>query len=164
MPILFAISFGKVAFQQHRLQNITCQHVLDVALARITLRFDADNPVLSWEVRVRYVIAIVLLSTGALAQDGHFGHGHQYWHQDFYQHLVTPETKVSCCNLTDCRPTSGRTVGTHYEVKVDGAWITVLPNKVVKTSAPDHGYHVCAPLNFSGKPEHLYCVVLPPES
>jgi len=116
------------------------------------------------EVRVRYVLAIVLLSTGALAQDGHFGHGHQYWHQDFYQHLVTPETKVSCCNLADCRPTSGRSVGDHYEVKIDGTWVAVLPSKVVKTSAPDMGFHVCAPLNFSGKPEHVYCVVLPPES
>jgi len=55
-------------------------------------------------------------------------------------------------------------VGDHYEVKIDGSWIAVLPNKVVKTSAPDQGFHVCAPHNFSGKPEHVYCVVLPPES
>ena len=119
---------------------------------------------------MRYLLAAVLLSIGALvstgasAQEGHFGHGHDYWHGDFYQKLVTPETKVSCCNLADCRPTSGRQVGDHYEVKVDGNWVAVLPNKVVKTSAPDQGFHVCAPRNFSGKPEHLYCVVLPPES
>jgi hypothetical protein len=113
---------------------------------------------------VRFVLAALLLTTGALAQEGHIGHGHHYWHQDFYQTLVTPDTKVSCCNLTDCRPTSGRMVKDHYEVKVDGNWVMVPPGKIVKKSAPDLGYHVCAPRNFSGKPEHLYCVVLPPES
>jgi hypothetical protein len=112
---------------------------------------------------VRYVLAAVLLSTGALAQEGHIGHGHDKWHQDFYQHLVRPGSRVSCCNLLDCRPTSGRVVGDHYEVKVDGAWVAVPPDKVVKRSAPDMGFHVCAPRNFSGKPEHLYCVVLPPD-
>ena len=55
-------------------------------------------------------------------------------------------------------------VGDHYDVKVNGAWVVVPPDKVVKRSAPDMGFHVCAPNNFSGKPEHLYCVVLPPET
>jgi hypothetical protein len=114
---------------------------------------------------VRYLLAVVLLlSTGALAQEGHLGQGHQTWHQEFYQYLVTPDTRVSCCNLADCRPTSGRMVGDHYEVKVNGSWVSVPPSKVVKKSAPDLGFHVCAPLNFSGRPEQLYCVVLPPES
>ena len=31
-------------------------------------------------------------------------------------------------------------------------------------TAPDGGYHVCAPLNFRGTPEELYCVILAPES
>jgi hypothetical protein len=85
---------------------------------------------------VRYLLATVLLClcSSAFAQDGHFGHGHDQWHGDFYQRLVTPETKVSCCNLADCRPTSGRQVGDHYEVKVDGTWVPVLPSKVVKST------------------------------
>jgi hypothetical protein len=116
------------------------------------------------EVRVRYVLAAVLLSTGALAQEGYIGHDHHKWHQDFYQHLMRPDTRISCCSLSDCRPTSGRMVGDHYEIKVNGAWIVVPPDKVVKRRAPDMGFHVCAPKNFSGKPEHLYCVVLPPET
>lgn len=107
--------------------------------------------------------ALLALTLPAAAQDGQHGQSHDTWHGDFYQKLVTPETKVSCCNLADCRPTSGRAVGDHYEVKIDGSWITVLPSKVVKTSAPDQGFHVCAPHNFSGKPEHVYCVVLPPD-
>ena len=114
---------------------------------------------------MRIIFAVVLFTTSVIAQDdGHFGHGHDQWHGDFYQKLVTPETKVSCCNLADCRPTSGRQVNDHYEVKINGSWVAVLPSKVVKIGAPDWGFHVCAPHNFSGKPEHVYCVVLPPEN
>ena len=40
-----------------------------------------------------------------------------------------PDTKGPCCNLTDCRPTSGRQVDGHYEVKVNGAWVSFLPAK-----------------------------------
>lgn len=116
-----------------------------------------------WAVILSLVISAVGMALSASAQEGHIGQGHDEWHQDFYQKLVTPETKVSCCSLADCRPTSGRSVGDHYEVKVNGAWVTVLPGKVVKVSAPDGGYHVCAPQVFDGAPEHLYCVVLPPE-
>ena len=66
----------------------------------------------------------------ARAQEGHLGHDHEKWHQSFYQTLVRPDTKTSCCNLTDCRPTSGRQVDDHYEVmhaRWDGArslWVT----------------------------------------
>jgi len=117
------------------------------------------------EARVRIMLAALLISTtAAWGQEGHIGHGHSTWHKDFYQYLVTPDTNISCCNLSDCRPTSGRAMGDHYEVKINGEWIAVLPSKVVKKSAPDQGFHVCAPLNFSGRPEHVYCVVLPPET
>ena len=109
------------------------------------------------------ILLVAISALAARAQDGHIGQGHDTWHESFYQRLVTPDTKVSCCNLADCRPTSLRQVGDHYEVKVDGAWVSVPADKVVKVSAPDGGAHVCAPKAFSGKPEHLYCVVLPPE-
>ncbi len=99
----------------------------------------------------------------AAAQDGHLGHGHGKWHQSFYQTLVRPDTKTSCCNLTDCRPTSGRQVDDHYEVKINGAWISVPADKILKRSAPDLGFHVCAPFNFSGQSQQIYCVVVPPE-
>ena len=101
---------------------------------------------------------------GAWAQDGHLGHGHDNWHKGFYDTLQRPDTKGSCCNLTDCKPTQGRVVDDHYEVKVNGAWISVPAYKIVKKSAPDMGFHVCAPVRFDGKPENLYCVVLPPET
>jgi hypothetical protein len=112
---------------------------------------------------IHHLLAFLLAAGLATAQEGHFGQGHDRLHQDFYNRLVTPETRVSCCNMADCRPTSGRMRGDHYEVKVNGEWVRVLPNKVVKVAAPDQGFHVCAPRNFIGNPEHLYCVVLPPE-
>jgi hypothetical protein len=51
----------------------------------------------------------------------------------------------------------------HYEVMVNGAWISVPVDKIIPTSAPDGGYHVCAPITFQGKPNDLYCVVIAPE-
>lgn len=112
---------------------------------------------------MRYILLSLLLSVPVHAQEGFQGQGHEQWHEDFYQKLVTPETKVSCCNIADCRPTQGRTTGQHYEVMINGLWVEVLPNKIVKVSAPDGGFHVCAPISFSGLPEHVYCVVLPAE-
>jgi len=125
---------------------------------------------------VRIIIAlIVLLALPAWAEDshqhhaqndghdGHLGQGHAAWHDAFYKKLLRPDTKTSCCNLTDCRPTSGRMVDGHYEVKVNGAWVSVPQDKIIPTSAPDGGYHVCAPINFKGTADELYCVVLAPE-
>lgn len=97
------------------------------------------------------------------SHDGHLGQGHAAWHDAFYKKLLRPDTKTSCCNLTDCRPTSGRMLNGNYEVKVNGAWISVPSDKIIPTSAPDGGYHVCAPINFQGKPNDLYCVVIAPE-
>ena len=62
---------------------------------------------------IKIVVLALLLaaSSPASGQDGHFGRGHDYWHQNYYSQLVTPDTKVSCCSDADCRPTSGRAVG-----------------------------------------------------
>ena len=54
-------------------------------------------------------------------QEGFVGSGHAKWHDTFYNKLLRPDTKTSCCNMTDCRPTSGRMVEGHYEIKVNGA-------------------------------------------
>ena len=96
-------------------------------------------------------------------QEGFVGSGHAKWHDTFYKNLLRPDTKTSCCNMTDCRPTSGRISQGHYEIKVNGAWISVPQDKILQTAAPDGGYHVCAPLNFKGTPGELYCVVVAPE-
>lgn len=109
------------------------------------------------------IVLVVFWFNAAAAQEGYLGHDHDKWHRGFYQTLLRPDTKTPCCNLTDCRPTSGKRVNDHYEVKVNGAWVSVPPDKTLRQSAPDLGFHVCAPFKFNGQPDHLYCVVVPPE-
>jgi hypothetical protein len=118
---------------------------------------------MSFVMRLGVVLA-AFWCDAAVAQEGYFGHDHDKWHRGFYQTLERPDTKSPCCNLTDCRPTSGRQVDDPYEVKVNFAWVSVPPIKILKQSAPDLGFHVCAPFKFDGRPDHLYCVVVPPES
>src|SRR5262245_6625849 len=85
------------------------------------------NPV---EVVVRSgIVPVVFWFNAAVAQEGYFGHDHDKWHHGFYQTLERPDTKSPCCNLTDCRPTSGRQVDDHYEVKVNGAGYLFFPAK-----------------------------------
>jgi hypothetical protein len=123
----------------------------------------SGGPAMSFVMKLGAVLA-VLWFDAAVAQEGYRGHDHDKWHRGLYQTLERPDTKSPCCNLTDCRPTSGREVDGHYEVKVNGAWVSVPPGKILKRSAPDLGFHVCAPFKFDGRPDHLYCVVVPPET
>jgi hypothetical protein len=112
----------------------------------------------------RGIVVLLLGLCSAEAQEGYFGRGHEKWHDGFYKSLERPDTKSPCCSLTDCRPTSGRQVDGHYEVKVNGAWVSVPASKILKQSAPDLGFHVCTPFKFDGSPDRLYCVVVPPET
>ena len=103
------------------------------------------------------------LCVSAAAQEGHFGVGHDRWHQDFYSTLKRNDSKGPCCSLIDCRPTQSRMIGDHYEVKVDGAWMPVPSDKINNVIAPDGGAHVCAPPQEGPFKGVLFCVVLPPD-
>jgi hypothetical protein len=105
----------------------------------------------------------LFLCVSAAAQDGHHGAGHDSWHQSFYSKLRRNDGQGSCCNLMDCRPTQSRTVGDHYEVKVDGEWVPVPNDKINNVVAPDGGAHVCAPEQVDGHKGELHCVILPSE-
>lgn len=94
-------------------------------------------------------------------EDGHFGKGHQPWHEEYYSKLQRPDGMGSCCNMTDCRPTQLRFVGDHYEVKMDGVWVTVPWAVIVKSGAPDGEAHICAPPQQGALKGKIYCVVLP---
>jgi len=111
-----------------------------------------------------FAAAAVALSTLSFAQDGHHGAGHDAWHENFYSTLIRKDTKTSCCNLLDCRPTESRMVGDHYEVKVDGDWLPVPKEAIQNVTAPDGGTHVCAPRQSGRNKGTIYCVVLPPET
>ena len=107
--------------------------------------------------------AAVVLSTLSFAQEGYHGAGHDDWHEGFYSKLIRKDTKTSCCNLSDCRPTLSRMVGDHYEVMVDGEWLPVPKEAIQNVAAPDGGTHVCAPRQNGRNKGTIYCVVLPPE-
>ncbi len=110
------------------------------------------------------VMVIASLPTVSFGQDGHHGVGHDSWHENFYSTLIRKDTKTSCCNLSDCRPTQSRMVKDHYEVKVDGAWLQVPKEAIQNVAAPDGGAHVCAPAQIGAAKGKIYCVVLPPET
>jgi hypothetical protein len=109
-------------------------------------------------------VMVLLLPKASSGQEGHHGVGHESWHENFYSKLVRKDTKTSCCNLSDCRPTEARMVDDHYEVKVDGAWLPVPKEAIQNISAPDGGAHVCAPPQVGVTKGKVYCVVLPPET
>jgi hypothetical protein len=91
---------------------------------------------------------------------GTHGMGHEAMHY-WYKTLKQPGTGMSCCNDTDCRPTASRMVGDKVEVVIDGRWVTVPPDKILKTPSPDLASHVCAPKqSMSVTPAVIYCVVL----
>jgi hypothetical protein len=123
-----------------------------------------------WRMPVKYsrpllcIAAALAVPAFALAQEGQHGVGHDAWHESFYSKLIRKDTKTSCCNLLDCRPTESRMVGDHYEVKVDGVWLRVPKDSIQNVSAPDGGAHVCAPKQTGANRGTIYCVVLPPET
>jgi hypothetical protein len=113
------------------------------------------------------VLGVVLsFSVPAATQESHHGHGHDRWHAEFYSKLIRPDTKTSCCNLADCRPTEIRTSNDHYEVKKDGRWIRVPLDKIVKVVAPDGGAHICAPPSESTSwdLDYVFCIIMPMET
>ena len=112
------------------------------------------------------VSTLSFLASPAIAAEGDHGDLHDMWHGEFYSHLMRPDTKTSCCNLADCRPTEIRSAGDHYEVKKDGRWIRVPPEKIVKVTPPDGGAHICAPPSSSPvwEPDTVFCIVMPFET
>jgi hypothetical protein len=84
---------------------------------------------------MRALLALLVSTCLASAQEGplfsRHGVGHDTWHAQFYSKL-TRDDGGSCCNFNDCRPTSSRTVGDHYEVMVDGKWTRCRPTRLGK--------------------------------
>jgi hypothetical protein len=136
------------------------------AIALRLVEFAQGDVVMKACVALAAVAALSLWAVPAAAADGEYGHGHDQWHGEFYSKLVRPDTKTSCCNLADCRPTEVRSAGDHYEVKKDGRWIRVPPEKIVKVAPPDGGAHICAPPTTSSAwgPDDVFCIVMPYET
>lgn len=104
------------------------------------------------------------IGSGLRAPEGDWGVGHALWHESFYSKLRRNDGKGSCCNLADCRPTVSRMVDDHYEVKLEGNWVSVPSDKINRVLAPDGGAHICAPRQEGIAKGVIFCVVLPPET
>jgi hypothetical protein len=50
----------------------------------------------------------------------------------WFQSLSVPGTGISCCSITDCRPTEYRTVEDHYEALIEDKWVLIPPRKVLQ--------------------------------
>jgi hypothetical protein len=105
----------------------------------------------------------VFLGVCSAAQEGQYGVGHAKWHHEFYS-MLKRKDGATCCSDYDCRPTRSRTIGDHYDVKVDGNWTAVERDTIIDVVAPDGGAHVCAPKQIDELMGVLFCVILPPDS
>lgn len=82
---------------------------------------------------------------------GDFGYRHQL-HHDWYKDLKQPHTGASCCNGTtadapgDCRPTKAYKVGDQWKALLDGEWVSVPYNVVIRSDKSHEPYqaHICA--------------------
>ena len=95
---------------------------------------------MSFVVRLGVVLAVFWFDA-AVAQEGYLGHDHDKWHHGFYQTLERPDIKSPCCNLTDCRPTSGRQERKEKEVRAtveacQGQEAKSMGQTLVRTSRP----------------------------
>jgi hypothetical protein len=118
----------------------------------------------NWRALIATLGGLFSMSFGfcAVAQEGMHGDGHGRWHE-FYATLKTP-FGISCCRDQDCRPTQSRRVGDHYEVKVDGSWMSVSRDVIIDVIAPGGGAHVCAVASNDTIVDVPICVILPPDS
>ena len=74
----------------------------------------------------------------------------------WFRSLTAPYSGISCCSVADCRPVEARLVGEGWEIHVDGTWIEVPADVVLKRDNPDGRPIACV---FAGS---ILCFVPPP--
>jgi len=107
------------------------------------------------------VLAFTILFTLDAQSQGFHGDGHDKMHS-WYRTLKQPSNGASCCNDQDCRPTDSRIMPDgSIQAKLDGRWVTVPKEKILRVSPPDLNSHICAPDNKSGiwPKDHIFCFV-----
>ena len=94
--------------------------------------------------RVTLVLLLRLVAGPAVAQGGHHGQGHAELH-DWYRTLKHPFTGRPCCDDRDCRPTRAYVDDEgEWRAMLDGRWVIVPTDVVLKTASPDGRSHICA--------------------
>jgi len=75
----------------------------------------------------------------------------------WFQSLRQPGTDISCCSLADCRTTQYRMGADGYEALIEGAWVAVPPDKVLRRTPNPTGRAVVCYLPGKG----ILCFVTP---
>ena len=60
----------------------------------------------------------------------------------WFRSLLVPGTSISCCSVTDCRPTEYRIEADHYEALIGGNWIVVPPDRILQRTDNPTGHAV----------------------
>jgi hypothetical protein len=107
-----------------------------------------------------------------ITMDPEYSAGHDKYHTDFYENLLTPSGN-GCCGYLDCHPVRQEDVRiapdgsleirTHRWPHVgetkppEKIWRRVLPEQILPVPSPDNGVHACT-RPFDGS---IMCVTLP---
>lgn len=78
----------------------------------------------------------------------------------WFRSLRQPGTGMSCCSIADCRQTSFRIKGNHYEALIDGTWKTVPPDRILSRTDNPTGEAVVCYTPYLG----IMCFVKGPET
>lgn len=60
----------------------------------------------------------------------------------WFQSLHQPGTGLSCCSISDCRPTEYRMNGDDYETWVEGTWLVVPRDKILQRTDNPTGHAI----------------------
>ena len=60
----------------------------------------------------------------------------------WFRSLLVPGTSISCCSVTDCRPTEYRIEADHYEALIGGSWLVVPADKILQRTDNPTGHAV----------------------
>jgi hypothetical protein len=99
------------------------------------------------------VVALLALAASAFAQSGEHGDGHAGMH-DIYKNWHTPmNSRVSCCNNADCRPTRAYVdEDGNWHAWNGSNWLLVPDERLLPTDyAGDGRSHLCEQGGF------IYC-------
>jgi len=80
------------------------------------------------------VWAVIAFARPANADEAHMRMYHATADQDDWMRSLTrPDTKTSCCNLSDCSPTDADWRDGQWWAVIRGSWTPIPPGKVVKS-------------------------------
>jgi hypothetical protein len=117
-------------------------------------------PTRYWAAVVVTAVAIIL----AFALVGHAETNKGAW----FKSLTQPGTGVSCCDVSDCKPTASEWRGDQWWAILRGKWTPIPPDKVLKQVSILEDAVLCAsqPADYYGSGHEadpvIYCFSPPP--